>query len=324
VHRPSAINPSEYRFVGFEHTPPTGDVLGDAMANLAERERIRADMKHTGGTYSRHEHGGNCMVCGAHAIYTALFHHKPTNTYVRMGQDCAQKCEMTYDEKEFNAFRKNLADERLARAGKAKAKALLSDHGVEAAWDVYDAGQQPQIPNMVTHDKGITWVRNPAYRPVPYEEATIRDMVGKLIKYGSLSDKQYNFIQNLLTKITNRAQIQAQRKTEHEQAAPLPAAGRQNIVGTVLSTKHVETDFGPATKMLVRSDAGWKVWGTVPSSVDVESIRGKRVSFAGTIQPSRDDPKFGFFSRPAKFKVLEPVETDKKTEVTVYEWRQLF
>jgi hypothetical protein len=62
VHRPSVIEPDEYQFVAYEH-------LGGGMADIeiiAENRRLIAEhMAQTGGTYSSHQHGGNCHICGA-------------------------------------------------------------------------------------------------------------------------------------------------------------------------------------------------------------------------------------------------------------------
>jgi len=283
IHRPSAIIPSEYEWVGFECVPSTGDALADVDAQLSERARIRAHMARTGGTYSRHAHGGNCMVCGnANAIYTVLFHHRPSNVYVRMGQDCAQKCDMGYDEGRWNAFRRNMDDARRNRAGKLKAERTLSDAGLTRAWEVYVANVA--VPG---HD----------------EEIIIRDIVSKLIQYGSLSDKQFGFVRNLIRRIDTRTERLAARAAEQEAAAPLPAAGRVVIEGEVISTKVVDTDFGTFTKMLVRHVTGWKVWGTVPAAL-AGVQKGEKVRFTATLAPSNDDPKFGFFSRPSKAEFL--------------------
>lgn len=285
IHRPSAIQPSEYDYVAFECIPSSGDPLGDAMYQLEERARIRAHMDRTGGTYSNHAHGGNCMVCGnANAIYTVLFHHEPTNVYVRMGQDCASKTEMSYDEGAFNRFRARMNDVRLAIAGKAKAKAKLEDAGASRAWAIWD---QPGVPET------------------RYEESTIIDIVSKLVRYGSISEKQMAFIKRLLDKIDDRAGIEARRAAETAAAAPVPMSEDRIIVeGEVLSNKVVETDFGTMHKILIRADAGWKVYGTAPSDIR-DAQKGERVSFTARVTKSNDDEKFGFFSRPAKGKFLE-------------------
>ena len=287
IHRPSVINPAEYDWVGFEYTPRTGDAMGDAMATRFERERIKMHMDRTGGTYSRHAHGGNCMVCGnSLAIYTVLFYHALTNSYVRMGQDCAAKCDgLRYDEGAFNRFRSTVHAALEAQAGKRKAAATLAEHGLTDAWTLYSA-------EGVSH--------------TAYEESTILDIVGKLVKYGSISDKQMAFIGRLLGKIKDREAIAANRAAENAAAEVIPEdikGTRAKVTGTVLSVKFVDSAYGTTEKMLVKTDAGWKLWLTVPRSISPE--RGNRVEFEAHIEASRDDPKFGFGSRPNKARIIE-------------------
>lgn len=81
---------------------------------------------------------------------------------------------------------------------------------------------------------------------------------------------------------------------------PVPT-GRIVVEGVVLSTKLVESDYGVTLKMLVEGD-GWKVWGTRPRSIEVE--RGSRVRFTATVEASREDASFGFYSRPTKAEIL--------------------
>lgn len=73
-------------------------------------------------------------------------------------------------------------------------------------------------------------------------------------------------------------------------------------------TRIDETAYGPTKKMLVQHDTGWKVWGTCPSSLS-DAGRGDKVSFSAVLQPSDNDPKFGFFSRPTKGVVLSKAES---------------
>lgn len=310
THRPSAIVPAEYTYVGQECIPIHG--MGDCYAQIAMRERIAAHMRTTGGAYASHSHGGNCMVCGSvNAIYTVLFHHVPTNTYVRMGQDCAVKCDMGGDFKD-SAFRKAVDDARHAHAGKKKAQAILSDDGLERAWDVYTAVPEP----------GVNW---------PYEESTVRDIVGKLVQYGSVSQNSMKYLHNLVNRIEHRAEIQAardkQRLQEAQNAADCPT-GRIDVEGVILSMREEESDFGTRTKILVKTDAGYKVWGTLPV-VYGESINGRveqlspgkgdRISFRATVTPSDKDSKFGFYSRPTGGRLVTgtaaATETQPQTEL---------
>lgn len=277
-HRPSEINPNDYSFVAFEYLPRTGDVLGDALFLQGERMRIQAHMKNTGGRYSSHEHGGNCHICGSvNAIYTALFFHRKSNSYIRTGLDCAEKLECQGIE----AFRRNVHNALEAQAGKCKAQAILNQAGLAKAWEVYLS-------------KTDGW-----------EENTCRDIVGKLVQYGSLSDKQISFVRTLLGKIENRAAIQAQREVEKAAAKPLPKfEGRVTIRGKVLSLKEPDGFSAfPSWKMLVQHEDGWKLWGSIPSSLRGVN-KGQEVQFDAMITPSDRDDHFGFFNRPSKAKVI--------------------
>jgi hypothetical protein len=167
--------------------------------------------------------------------------------------------------------------------GKAKAQRILAEAGLSALWAVYEA---------------------PAAHH--YEEKTITDIVGRLVKYGSVSEKALAFAASLLGKIGNRAEIAAARQAENEAAAPFPVTdARIKIEGEILSTKTQESDFGIQHKMLVRSTDGWKIWVTNPGGQ-----KGDKVRFFAKVQPSRDDAKFGFGSRPTKFEVIEAAQQE--------------
>jgi hypothetical protein len=299
THRPSAIVPDEYTYVGQECIKIYG--FGDCAAQIEMRARIAAHMKQTGGQYASHVHGGNCMVCGSvNAIYTVLFHHVSTNTYVRMGQDCAIKCDMGGDFRN-SAFRAAVDDARKHHAGKAKAQAILGDNGVGSAWDVYSKQESSQ-----------DW---------PYEERTIKDIVGKLVQYGSVSDNSMRFLKNLVDRIEHRAEIQAARDRQRLQEAMTAAdcpSGRIDVEGVILSMREDESDYGVVTKCLVKTDAGYKVWGTLPVLYRMEGTRaysqdaakGDRISFRATVTQSDKDSKFGFYKRPTGGRLITATTTN--------------
>ncbi|MFZ0708717.1 MAG: hypothetical protein WAM53_01625, partial [Terrimicrobiaceae bacterium] len=163
IHRPSAIIPADYEFVACELVPGP---FGAPMALLPERERIRKHMEATGGTYSRHEHGGNCHICGSvNLIYSLLYYHAKSNSYIRMGDDCAQKLEFG-GTRELNIFRKAVREEMEIAKGKGKAQRILTESGLDRAWAIFES------------------------TTAGYEEGIIRDIVGKLVKYGSISVNQ--------------------------------------------------------------------------------------------------------------------------------------
>jgi hypothetical protein len=275
THRPSAIIPQDYRFVAFI---PAIVGFEDVQVVIEERKILLADMARTEGRWSNHAHGGSCHICGASANTMVVFHHMLTNTYVEVGATCAHKLEFSGNDL-FNRFREELKQAADRKAGKAKAEWLLAEAGLSRAWELsrHDFGDNP-MPAV--------W--------------TLRDVVGSVVKYGNLSEKQAAFLKTLVDQIDNHDAELARRAAEHALAEPCPVTdARITIAGTVLSTKWQETFNGDVLKMLVQTDAGWKVWGTVPAAIDSVK-RGARVSFSAALTISEDDPKFGFFSRPTK------------------------
>ena len=280
VHKPSVIIPTDYAFVEFEYLGPD-----DIHVMLIRREFIRDHMKRTGGTYSTHAHGGNCHVCGAHCIYTALFHHIPSNTYIRTGLICSDKL----DNLDTESFRKDVQKGLAAKAGVNKAQAVLELHELGPAWELW-------------HDR-------PALVDDKYEERTIRSIVVNLIKYGNLSEKQVAFVRNLLKKIEDRPRIEAEKRMEYKAAAEVPVSDkRMHVAGEILTVRGEDTNFGYVTKILIKTDAGYKLWGTLPSAA-YGAKRGDRIEFEARVERSEKDEKFGFFKRPTNSQ-LDPVEVD--------------
>ena len=283
IHRPSTIEPDEYEFVCFDYMG-TAD-LGEVLALATERETFRVHRAETGGNFSGHEHGGSCYVCGAWAIYLCRFYHAKTNTYIETGQDCAQKIHEG-EAHRFRAFRKGIHDARDRAAGKAKAQAILEDANLAGAWAIYDTP-------VASH----------------YEESTITDIVYKLIKYGSISDNQTAFVGKLLSLIAERPAREAAQLAEKEAADPVPVTDARIMVeGDILTIKTVESDYGTTDKCLIKTSAGWKLWITLPSAV-FSAGRGDRIAFTCKVEPSKDDPKFGFGKRPTKARIVTRAAT---------------
>ena len=301
IHRPSVIEPLDYEYVGIEYDR-VDDVIGGCMMLNEERKNIRAHMARTGGKYSNHEHGGNCHICGAGCIYTALFYHPVTNTYIRTGFDCADKMHMG-DTVRFRAFRAAIMDARELTKGINKAKAVLADAGLTRAWEIYkldtDSLRALGAVRTITSDGQPHDVRTE-------ELGKLTDIVERLVKWGSLSEKQLNFVGLLVKRIDNKvayeAEQAAKKAAERAFAADCPT-GKVVISGEILSTKVVDGYYGSQTKMLVREDLGFKVWGTVPAAIG-SAKKGDKVTFTATVKPSDDDSKFGFFSRPTKASVV--------------------
>lgn len=293
IHRPSAIIPADYEYVAQQSMKISE--IGDCMFMMEENRRRNEHFAKTGGTYSNHEHGGQCAVCGSvNAIYLVIFYHAKTNTYICTGQDCAEKLGMSVSEGEMSLFRRRCVEAHEAVAGKRKAKAILEQSGLSACYDYYIA-EWDSIKS------------NPAIRDIQI----IRDIVDKLVQYGSISEKQSAFLGRLLQQIDNAPAIAAQKAQERELAKDCPQ-GKHLIAGKILSFKQVESMYGITLKMLVQSTDGYKVWGTCPSSLS-GAEKGDSVQFMATIEPSKDDKKFGFYSRPSKAEFLN----DSPVTVTI-------
>ena len=315
IHRPSAIIPSDYQYVAIWTMNIQG--IGDCEFIRQERKIAKAHMDRTKGEVRHYSHG-SCGICGnVQAIYLVLFYHEKSNEYIVVGVDCAQKLEMEADFEGVTRFKKLCADAREQVAGKRKAIALLSDAGLIDAWEVYttpwpvhtadckSAGQNQYGDDNGIEFKCVCGLDERVREHDQYEERTIRDIVGKLIKYGNISDAQKVFVGKLLGNIVRRPIIKAQRAAEHEAAGPVPV-GRVIISGTVTYTKEVErpvygfsrwdsgSGYETVTKLIIRLDNGSKVYGSRFANLE----KGDRVTFKATVKVSPTDTKFGFYSRP--------------------------
>lgn len=94
----------------------------------------------------------------------------------------------------------------------------------------------------------------------------------------------------------------AERDAAHEAGEDAPE-GRVVITGTVLAFKVQESMYGDVLKMLVQDDRGFRVWGSVPASLE-DAERESRITFTATVTASDKDAKFGFFKRPTKAEVI--------------------
>jgi len=331
IHCPSVIVPADYQFVSYEH-PYNCGFWGVNAFLLECRARITRHMATTGGTYATHDHGGNCMVCGAHCIYTALFYHVKTNAYIRTGLDCAEKMSMGMVDAE--VFKTAVKDATKNRAGKRKAEKILADAGLSDCWPIYaggyagfsyayklDADGNPTRMDgtpWTDADRADYWRLYSDFLSTHKNESIIRDIVVKLVKYGSISDKQINFLRTLLDRAKIQPQLDAERAAkkaaEAASAADCPI-GRVDIEGTVLSIKLQNSyQFGPSIKILVKHDTGYKVWGSLMAMHDAAAGAagtyeppaevGDYIAFRATVQPSDKDPKFGFFSRPTGGRII--------------------
>lgn len=94
---------------------------------------------------------------------------------------------------------------------------------------------------------------------------------------------------------------ETEKRVEKAEAAPIPVNGQRiTVTGEVLTLREQESQYGVTLKALVRTEAGWKVWGTMPKALRGKASVGDTIRFDAKVEPSRDDATFGFFNRPTK------------------------
>jgi hypothetical protein len=284
IHRPSApeFDPEAYQFYGVFDTRPEPGSYG--MAEVAARREAVDRLIERGFRFGAGS-SGQCGHCGARIRYAALMVREDAKQFIFVGETCLDgRFEMT--KAEFSAKRKAAAldSERIKRE---KATAAFFAEHPEVAWLA-----EPETVEVLN-------------------DSFIEDLAFKAKRYGSLSTKQIAAAQVARERATKRAAEMVEREATKAAlvaaGVKVPDEGRIQVAGKVLSAKWVENDFGGSVKLLVESDAGWKVWGTAPSSIAVEVEAGDRVEFMATVEPSSDDPLFGFYKRPTKAQILGEV-----------------
>lgn len=130
---------------------------------------------------------------------------------------------------------------------------------------------------------------------------------------GTMTPRQLAATATAVTDLQRRERERVQRDLDDEAlraAGVTVPIGKTEFVAVVISAQDRGADrYGkPQRKMLLRSTAGWRVWGTIPATLlrdyTFSELRGKRLRLTAVTEPKEDgdDPLFGFFKQP---KVLE-------------------
>lgn len=137
-----------------------------------------------------------------------------------------------------------------------------------------------------------------AAQPACIKNGFIQDVVGKLIRYGSISPRQHEAVKSAIERAVSQP-------VEVVGEAPV---GKQVVTGVVLSCKFKESPYGGAYKMLVKFDNNSKGWCAVPSGIKIDCgvnyLKGAKVQVKATWERSKDDAGFSFGKRPTG-KLLE-------------------
>lgn len=270
-HRLSGgFDPKAYRFVeSFDNRSPSifdGDAIDPLPVEVAESVKVNG--------YSL----DHCTHCGAALLSGAVYQHD-SGEHIIIGTTCSGRLDFESAGEIQAAHQAN----RMYLAGLRKAIRKSERWSVEIRF--LEAARDDE--SMGDWERGIA-----------------EDMLRKLSKYGSLSNRQIEFIHRIVREYPEKeAKRKAREAADAASKATAPdwESGRYPIEGTVLGIKYVDTAWGYAIKCLIELEDGRRCWGSVPSSLDVD--KGDAIAITATFSPSRDDSKFAFFKRPTATKV---------------------
>jgi hypothetical protein len=316
--RPSVIDPSKFVLVSQHYLGPIGEDLENSgiCEEMAEEQRLLEEHQaaHPGFTVAGHKWPGQCDCCGARYLWGSTFHTAESNTYISIGNICAGKLNLG-DPNAMKSFREQVNTWKIHNERVAAARKFAAENGITAALDLYlsNAKADPQLSD---------------YDRFPHN--TLVGMMGKLVRWGNISEKQVSFAINLLAQIADQPRKLAEREARDANRKPIPAfIKRATIEGVIVSAKFQEGGytsqgfFQPsAVKIVVEHVDGWKVWGTAAGELtdairefsnksyldgdeQAALLKGKRVKFDARITVSDNDSKFGFFKRPTKAAILD-------------------
>lgn len=231
-----------------------------------------------------HPEHSQCSHCGSHLRYVAWLLHKPTGYVITVGETCLE-----------NRFERATADfQRLRR----QAKLDREKQRIRTAVNEF-VEENPDLAWMGISNPEARWSATPM---ASRDNTFIADVARKLNQYGSLSDRQIDAVRTALQRDVARIAERAARAAEPQVECP---EGRYVITGEIVKLKGQETDWGFTLKMIVKDDRGFRVWMTVPSSLQPVEL-GDRVTVTATVVASDRDESFGFGKRPSKASILQP------------------
>jgi hypothetical protein len=126
------------------------------------------------------------------------------------------------------------------------------------------------------------------------EAGFLFSLADQVARNGDLSDKQIDAAERAVEHDAKWAAKQAVWDAEKAAAVDAPT-GKVEVDGEVLAMKKTTGQF-PTWKMMVKADAGWRVWVTMPRGFNPR--KGDRVRFTATLEQSDDDATFAFGKRP--------------------------
>jgi predicted nucleic acid-binding Zn-ribbon protein len=255
-------------------------------------------LTHEGFTYLTFngEFFKGCKRCGGSGFFSHNGEHDRCyscdNTSAKLGEHLADE-----------AAALKWCHERAVRRAQRERKAEAVYLAAQAQRDARVEKMMTEEPGVYALLKSIDDAETDAYATGDYSKvsksAFLRQMAGRLFN----ASNKHEFSPNMIVALRRSAEQARERAAADAERADVPE-GRIQVTGVVRSVKWVENDFGGAYKALVEHESGFKVYGTVPSSVmeghTTEELVGRTMSFTATVEASQNDKSFGFYKRPTK------------------------
>jgi hypothetical protein len=282
IHSPAEMNPENYKYEGWiyqgssEAILECRDINDPEFINYGELREM-SDL-FQGNWYNK----GTCDHCGAHFAWGNVYHHTPTDEKVVVGWICAEK---------FNL----------------ESKMQLIQRQIEKRAEVYRKRQKVKAEVEKYRQENLL-IANILDSNLAETNSFIADVKRKLDEYGSLTDRQGAAIIASAIKDYWYQQNKAAREAEQADAQDVPEGKGIEVKGIIISTRYQDSKYAYGVtelKMLVQDDRGFRVWGTMPTSLENDGAdKDSRIQFIANIEPSEDDSKFGFFKRPRKAEII--------------------
>lgn len=309
AHRPAAIDPADYGYVGcFVNTPPTdlegneADVENPAWPVPGFEPLTFSEALGAGRSPERAYPGetDRCDHCGQPINFAAVYRHLPTGQFVALGHRCADAVMGFEDRRALRASKQRdlVAAVRKDAREEAERRGRLEEarRRHPAAYEVLDGYDGPN--------------------------RFIADVAGRLAETGDLTDSQAEKVVEAHERDRERVR---RREAGEEEPVPSGEDARGAVVeGVVVKAEERDDPYAGRwgrryrVALTVRDDRGFVVWGHAPEALhglDAPEGRrdvgkGDRVRFAANLEPKGRDPYFGFFKRPRKAEVVAFAEPE--------------
>lgn len=289
IHSPSNVRPERYTWLDsldLSDTVSDDEYYASIVVRLIEG--------------SPHDREDQCAHCGAYLRYVAVMEYRDgSNRYlVPWGHDCLDTLSMLED----NAAAK-LRQLKLARQRREQAKRNQEER---------ERFKQDQ-PDV------YTLLQMAVAEPQDHLDFVL-DVAWRFQRDPYLSERQVAALERCVKGhekfVLGKLEREERERVRLQTVTPIPEhllKTRFTETYRVVSTDVRDSDYGIRYCMLVEHPDGWRLWGTAPDSVfsdirdDMDRPRKHtHVRFACRIDPSEDDPTFGYISRPTKAKAFTP------------------